>query len=241
MKKRKSFFNELDRMFPVTIDYAYPMAIYLEEFGLPKISMPNGELDKDKINILSKEYLSFVIAHSILFKSKENVDVDLLNKRIVRLLNKLNKYNINSGYPKISSLDELIEVLEQSKEFYKEYYIDYMRTGEWGKSINNIALPFLELESFISDYKKVLNNESYFGIIVDKNHDVSLSSIKAVNLLIGSRINKNISMKVVVEPNKWHLYVDTNGQYIESIHDYEIVELDNSQTYYVQKIKKYVI
>lgn len=237
-EKRKSFLQELDREFPIKVDCNLPMAIYLNEFGLPKVSMYDGQLDENRIDILSREYLSFAIASAILLKSKDDVDVDLLNSKIVKLLNIVNKHSINPGYSEISSLDDLIKVLEQSKEFYKTYYVDYMQNGKSDKSIDDIPLPFLQLESFISQYKEVLNNESYFGIIVDKGHDISLSSTKAVNFLVGARINSDISMKVVVEPDKWDSYIDANGQYVQAVHDYGIVELDDSQIEYVKRIKR---
>lgn len=239
-EKRKSFFHELDKDFPIKIDCNSPMAIYISEFGLPKIPIHNSELDANKIDILSSEYLSFIIAFTILLKSKENIDGDLLNLRIAGLLDILNKDCINPGHSEISSLDDLIRVLEQSKEFYRTYYIDYIQNGKEDKSINDIALPFLQIEMFISQYKRALNNKSYFGIILDRCQDISLSSTKAVNFLVGTRINSDISMKVVVEPDKWDSYIDANGQYVEAVHDYGIVELDDSQAEYVKKIKKII-
>ena len=88
-------------------------------------------------------------------------------------------------------------------------------------------MPFLHLESFVSQYKRGLNNNSYFGIVIDKGADVSLESIRNVNLLVGLRINSYISMKIVVAPDKWDSYFDSDGQYIEAVHDYGVVELDD--------------
>lgn len=236
-EERKSFIKELDNDFPIKIDSNLPMTIYLNEFGLPNIPINNSELDLNKIDILSREYLSFSIACSILLKSKENIGFDL-TERIEKLLTIINKYYKNSNYPNILSLDDLINVLEQSKDFYKVYYIDYLKNGIEDKSINDIVLPFLQLESFVSQYKKVLNNTSYFSVIIDKCDDIAASSTKAINLLIGSRINKDISMKIVLEPNMWETYFDLNGQFVESIHDYGIVELDNSHREHVKKLKR---
>jgi len=236
-EERKSFLEELNREFPIKIDSTSPMAVYVDEIGLPRITDSDSELDTNKIDRLSQEYLSFSIAYNILLKSKENVDVDLLNSRIQKLLNTINKYSKNSEYPDITNLEDLISVLIESKEFYKTYYENYLNNRKL-KSIDEIVLPFLHLESFVSEYKKALNNNSHFGIIIDKKDDIILSSTKAINLLVGSRINRDISMKVVVEPGKWDCYIDYNGQYIEAIHDYGIIEFDNSHTEYVEKVKK---
>jgi len=236
-EKRKKFFHKLDSEFPIKIDCNSPMAVYLNEFGLPKISISDGQLDVNETDILSREYLSFAIVHAILLKSKNNIGADLLNSRLEKLLKILNKCCITPGHQKICDLDDLIRIIEQSKEFYNIYYIDYVKNGRENKSINEITLPFLQLEMFISHYKSALNNESYFGIIIDKSQDISFSLTKAVNCLVGSRNNCDISMKVVVEPDKWDCYVDTNGQYIEIVHDYGAIELDDSQAEYVKKLK----
>ncbi len=236
--KRKTFLQQLVDSYPIKIDCNSPMCIYLNEFGLPKVSIIDDKLDNNKIDILSREYLSFSIAHAILQKSKNTVDADLLNSRITRLLSLLNKYNVNPGYKEIKSLDELILTLFNSKEFYMSYYLDYVKTGKEDKSIDGIAMPFLQLEFFASQYKRVLNNKSYFGIVIDKCDDISLASTRAVNFLVGARINSDISMKIVVEPGKWDSYIDSNGQYVEAVHDYGVVELDDSQAEYVKKLKR---
>lgn len=235
--KRKSFVKELDNMFPIKIDCDSPIAVCLNEFGLPNISTSDSILKSDKVAILSREYLFFTIAHQILLKSRENIGFDLLNSKIEKLLMVLNKYSKNPDYPNISNLDELINILAQSKDFYKNYYINYLSGDSEEKNIDDIVLPFLELNFFISHYKRCLNINSHFGIIIDKDQDIALSSIKAINLLVGSRINKDISMKIVVEPGKWDSFVAPNGQFVEAVHDYGIVELDNSQSEYIKKLK----
>ena len=235
--KRKNFFQELASDFPIRVDSNLPIAIYLNEFGLPKVSDENSEFVFDKTDILSINYLSFAVAHSILLKTKENNDVDLLNSRIEKLLCIINNYYITPGYTQIANLDELINVLEESKEFYREYYDNYVKCGFNNKSIDDIRLPFLQLQLFISQYKSALNISSHFGIVVDKHDEIALSSTKAINSLVGARINKDVSMKIVVEPGMWDSYIDINGNFIEVIHDYGTVELDDSQKEYVKKLK----
>ena len=109
--------------------------------------------------------------------------------------------------------------------------------GFSNKSIDDFRIPFLQLELFISQYKRALDISFYFGIIVDKYDDIALSSTKALNSLVGARINKDISMKIVVEYGMWDSYVDTSGNFIEVIHDYGTVELDDSAKKYVKKLK----
>lgn len=220
------------------IDFDSPMSIYVEDFGLPRIEFDSTLLDSDRIDIISREYLSFSIVHALLSKSIRDIDVCLLDSRIKKLLDILNKYSINPECSNITSVEDLIKIVEESKEFHKMYYVDYIKNGNVDRTPDELVLPFLHLESFVSQYKKTLNNTSHLGIIIDKSHDIALSSIKAVNSLVGARINKDISMKIVVEASMWDTYIALNGQYVEAVHDYGIIELDNSHGEYVKKIKE---
>ena len=82
----------------------------------------------------------------------------------------------------------------------------------------------------------MINNNSYFCIIVDYQKDMSLTSMKAINSLISSRINSDISMKIACEPIKWLSYYSLNNDLIENIHDYDIIELDNNYSEYVKSL-----
>lgn len=236
-EERKLLLKKIDEEYPIKIDCNLPVSIYLNEFGLPKIPFDLEGRDKIKIESLSKEHLSFSIAHAILQKTKDNLDLELVNSRIMELIEKINKYDINSNRKEITSFDELFKAVLESKEFYESYYMDYVKLRRERRTINEVVMPFLDIQSFISKYKKALNNNSYFAILLDKNKDIALSSINAVNLLVGSRINGDISMKVVVEPNKWDSYYDSNGQFIQVVHDYGVIELDDSNIEYTKKLK----
>lgn len=65
---------------------------------------------------------------------------------------------------------------------------------------------------------------------------MSLESYKAINNLIGSRINRDVSVNILTEPDTWKTYVDQQGQFIESTHDYENVEYDDSSRKHLMKM-----
>lgn len=236
--QRKWFLESIANCYPVVLDKEFPMAIYVTDFGLPKILAFNDRLDKNKIDLICIEFLYFSIASDILLKAKVANDVGMLNERIKKLIEVLNKCSINKDYPPIEDIDDLIKVLIQSKKFYKKYYMEYYGKGIETASINEIALPFMQFDMFIRYLKNAINNDSYFAIIIDKQKDIALSSTKAINGLVGSRINKDISIKIAVEPDKWDSYIDSNGQLIECVHDYGTVELDDSQSQYLKKLKR---
>lgn len=235
--KRKQFLEDMASSYPIVLDKESPMAIYVTEFALPKIESFNSGFDKYKIDLVSREFLYFSIVSDILLKTMETNDLTLLNDRISNLIVTLNKF-LNKDYSPMRDLNDLIKVLIESKEFYKRYYMEYYGKGNDILSINDIALPFMQFDMVIGRLKNALNNNSYFGIILDKQNDIALSSTKAINGLVGSRINKDISMKIATEPDKWTSYVDSNGQLVERIHDYGVVELDDSESQYLKRIKR---
>ena len=79
---------------------------------------------------------------------KSNVSADVLNLKIEVLASILDKYSINRDYLYICNLEDLILVLVESKEFYRSYYIDYIKSGKEDMLINNIILPFLKSKLF---------------------------------------------------------------------------------------------
>ena len=94
----------------------------------------------------------------------------------------------------------------------------------------------------IPKIKKMLVNNSYFGIIIDGSSDFSLETYKLVNSYVTRRINSDLSMKVVTDPEKWVTYYDNSGEYAEAIHDYGIIELDSSYSVLTKKMmKKYQV
>ena len=125
----------------------------------------------------------------------------------------------------------------QLRKSWFDYYVNYLKGGE-ELSINGLKIPFINLESFVIDYKKAINNSSYLAIVLDKKQQRAIPSVKAVNTHVGSRINSDISMKVVTEPDDWETSYDTRGQIVERIHDYGTVELDDSNKEFKKKIKK---
>ena len=55
--------------------------------------------------------------------------------------------------------------------------------------------------------------------------------------MVGKRINADISMKVACQPGEWETYYDLSGQFVQCVHDYGVVELDDSLNQYVKKRK----
>ena len=231
---RTNFLRGLEEKYPIVTDQNIPMAIYLNEIGLPKQTIPK-EADRSLIDSVCREFLTTEIVYEIVDRTSKSKTDDEFKKRLQKLLTRTNMYIKSADYKDIESLEELKEALKQTREFYERYYYEYIKDGK-RRDIREAILPFIQLELWVTSFKRVLNNDSYFGIICEKKDELSLFSTRNINFLVGGRINKDISMKVAVEPDKWDTYTDPNGQFIEAIHDYGTVELDDSLKVYMKRM-----
>ena len=225
-QERSTFLKNLEKDYPFTPDFSNPVALYFDSFGLPVIETDLSGKDTSILQIMSCEYLSLLVASTVLEKTIEYKKTDLDDKMsgLIYLIN----MNKNKEYDKITSVTDLLRELKISRDFYYESYINYINGQIENISTNDVSVPFLDLNMFVNYYKECMNMKLYFGIILDKKSNLSIFSVQAINNIIGSRINDSISIKVAVEPDKWETYRGTNGQYIEKTHDYGIVELDDS-------------
>ena len=223
---RSEFLKSLEMDYPIIADSDKPAALYFDSLGIPKMNIDLKGKDTLLIHASSREYLSFAVAAKILERSMV-VDKKDLDKRFSRLIGLTNKHK-NKGYAEIQTVADLLKQIKTSRDFYYESYINYVK-GLIGKiSIDDVAIPFLQLEMFVRLYKDAMKINSYFGIIFDKQDSLMPSSTQVINNLIGSRINGDISVKVAIEPDYWETYRDSNGQFVEATHDYGTIELDDS-------------
>ena len=234
---RKSFLKNLEKEYPVVFDKNQPMAIYVNDFWLPKNSIKTNNSSQIRLSIASKEYLYFSIIKDIIRRVIDYSNITESDENIEELIDAINKFIINNKSNEITSLDDFISLLTESKKYYKEYYQGILEEKDLLSPYEVLKIPFIEINFFIERLKQIINNNSYFGIIFDKQNDISLQTTKAINSLIGSRINKDISVKIALEPDKWDSYLCSNGQFIEYIHDYGDIELDDSKSNYVKQLK----
>ena len=113
-----------------------------------------------------------------------------------------------------------------------------MMEGRKVPSLENLRLSFLELNGLIAHIKKSLNNDSFFGVIVEPEDGASLDSFKAVNSIVYSRCTGDLSMKIFTEPEDWRSYLDFVGNFVQENHDYGEVQIDDSLKKYTMKKKQ---
>lgn len=196
---------------------------YINSLNLPDLDK-NNNVDKIMMKAISREYLNFIVVYE--------------------LVNKLNNYSLTDNQlnillssfgciDNINSLKQLLVLLEQSKDFYKNNYISLCAGNQINCDINSLSIPFVDLVMFVKDYKKIINYNSYICIFFNETLTSRLLK-QAINSLIYSRINTDVSVKVICDSNKWDVYYDLDGNMLENMHDYGIVQLDNGY----QKVKK---
>ena len=212
---RTNLLKDIEKAYPVIADSDKPIALYFDNLGLPVKSTLSP-----KDAIISRDYLHSVIAERLIEKTLESKQECI--SKMVTALNKVTYMDYKNVY-------ELLNGLKQAKECYLEEYM-------YGK-VNKIVKPYVDMAFFIK-YKEMMGINSYIAVIYDKKNPISISSTKAINDLISSRINKVMSLKIAIEPGNWPVYYNTFGDAVEYVHDYGTVELDDAQKEHVKKLKR---
>ena len=229
-KRREEILRGVVNDNPIVCDINEPGSIYLGDDYLS-----GGEsvyqLDSYRKLAIARENFNFAVCGKLL---DEALSLDI-NARSDEFLDRMNRLFVDSGQS-IDDLSTLVKVLYQARDFYRDGYKTYLETGVF-PSLEELPIKFMELDSFMRYYKKLLNNKSYFSVVVDQQRPISALSKRAINDVVGKRINSDISMKVACQPDEWETYYDLSGQFVQSVHDYGVVELDDSLNQYVKKRK----
>jgi len=194
----------------------------------------NARFDKNMLDMLANEYLSFVIWDNLLNKFRNDIDVEKEQARIKKFIEKMNKF----GGSKAKTIEEYAKSIKDSRDAFLEAYIKYIQTGEIIPFIEKLDVPFMMIELSIKKFKEMLNNGAFFAVIADSKGKLPSCSCRAINNLVCSRINGDISMNVVTDPDNWVTYYAQNGQIAEYVHDYGVIELDGSLNEQIKRLKK---
>lgn len=191
-----------------------PVIVYLDDFGLPKKEVKKS-FDNVTLNTICNEYLKFSIAIALLEKLKQE---DLFYKLDSKnFLDKINNCFLYDKTLTINSLDKLLEELKNTKKFYKEEYHYYLETGNFKGDLNNVKIPYLDFEVFISNFRKLIGNKSQLCILIDNKNDVSIKSKKCVNSLMYSKESKSFIINVLTLKDTWGTFDDLRGYYVMPI------------------------
>lgn len=236
--ERTSFLKSLEDDYPIVVGCNRPIAIYMKDYSLPVIEH-SCDIDRFRLSQVNREYFNLILIKNIISRIKDNQSL-LNDENTFKFLKQL--YVVTSDRSSYDSFDSFDKDLDSSLAFYLSYYKDLLDGKDILPNINDVKIPFMMPDMIVPKIKKMLVNDSYFGIIIDKNMDYTLDTFKVINSYVSKRINGDLSMKVSCEPGKWKTYYDIVGEFIESTHDYGIVEFDDSYSKHTKElIKKYSI
>ncbi len=231
-KERHQFLQGLEESYPVKTSSNIPIAIYMEDYILSK---PNKKQSDYETISAAGEFLEFTIIENIIskilssgLKLDEKSQADFVT-RITSLFGNRKHEQLTN----IKRLKELRRALLESKNFYRERYL---QEDKENLSIDNLIIPFITAESVVPKVKTLLELDSYFGLIFDITNSISPLSAITINNYIGKRCNADLSIKLACDATSWPTYCSLNGQ-IDAIHDYGTVELDDCVKEYTKKMK----
>lgn len=229
--EREKILRSYEEKYPILLNNNQPVALYMDSFGIP-------EIDEERINTkllkeIGYEHFQFEIASKIVERTLERNDID--ESRFNSIIESLdNSRNEEFSLEHINTLKDLSKELKNSRDYYYNLYMDAIN-GKIKENPYNVSLTNMFIDWFISDYKKALNMDSAFMLILDRKSKISLSSTRAINGFIAARINKDLNIKVAIEPGEWKTFTGIVGERIEPIHDFDVVELDESKHEYTMK------
>lgn len=223
--KSIEYLRKLENEYFPKINSSEPVVIYIKDGGLPKM---NSFLKSDDyiVNVFYERYYELLIFSSIIDTLINYIDIKELNvrlKMIFRMFSYISKSKIEDVYA-------LKETLIYSINMFKNGYIKYMKTGKLD-FYDKVPIPFIMLDNVLSDLKKFLGFDKCFSLMLEFEGDISKYSNKAINNYIASRCNGYLSMNVLLQDDSdWKCWYANNGQFIEYIHDYTVVDFRKNKT-----------
>lgn len=214
----KSDILDMVSRYPAKLDSEEPIVVYISDSGLSKIDS-KLDLNKYKIRSFHDRYFELLIFLAIVDTLIKNIDKDILNEKLSRMF-RLCSYTAKK---KINDVIELREMLSRSIDSYKEAYVKYQETGELD-FYETIEFPFLMMYNSLECLKEEINLKKYFALLIEIDNDTSYNHM-AINGYIASRCNGYLSVNVLLNDYDWKYYYSSNGQLIEYIHDYTVVDL----------------
>ena len=230
--KRERLLKGIADKYPFIFGGEESSVVYVDDIGLPDIKETAKGLDRDRINSIAVYYLDFAITDAILKKINASNNKNSENmKPLIKEFNKISNPdgNFKNGF---NSLEDIQKCVKQSKDYWAYYYEAYLKTGDetlpnqYFDKLNIQFIPFLA--DFTGTIKRATKNSSPFQIILDRKKNIPLPSVQAINSLMGLRCNDTMSIKVACEPDEWESSRDLYGNLTQYVHDYTIVELDES-------------
>ena len=235
---RHRFLKDLERTYPILTDSTAPVAIYMEDFYLPLSKPTNEDINSGTVRLIADQFLDFSISENIIRRILEQEKINTSMSRINNLLERINRLYGNQKNLQARSLEELKSILEESRKMYSNYYVEYLQGDQSWFDVDRLRMPFINAVDMAAKTQEALNIDSYYSLIFETDKRMPLPSYQAINGFITRRCNSELSIKVATNPANWPTFCDSTGTLAENIHDYGIVETDDSHKAYIKQMRK---
>lgn len=226
--ERTEFLKSMEEDYPIVYKEDAPIGIYLEPYGISHLKEREKRIDREeliRLEITAQEYLKNLIAYHIINRIENNsLVMEKIEPEIIEFLNSDSFLRED----KVSSVKDYMNELKDTLDICKQTYNSLLLRGEPHPKMYEFPSDFIDIEQFGKNIKRILNNNGQFNIIVDYRNPIVLESANAIMSIVNSRCAGTICMKIATDMEKWPTYTDLNGRFVEHIHDYSIVELDDS-------------
>ena len=218
----KDRFIDLDCVYKAELNSSNPIVISIYDEGLPNVDT-TLELDKEIIKSFHNRYYELLIFLEIINHITNYIDNNELNKRLKRVFRLCSDIEIDD-------IRIFRSLLIDSKYMYRDAYASYMESGKLD-FYDKVPIPFIMMDSVIPMIKDAFGLEKYFSILIDLDKDKTIYDCMAINNYIASRCNGYLSINVMLDKyDNWKSYYSSNGQLIQSIHDYTEVDCTYNKT-----------
>jgi hypothetical protein len=235
-EERTKFLQSMVDSHPIKFDSTDAAAVLISDYSLPIVDNP-VKCDSYQMGSVAREHFSVVLVDAIVEQTIQQIDLDKLNDKMKSFIKAVNRLLLNPDFDRIRNIEEFSKVLKDVKKFYSDEYIRMLQTGSFQGDITSLRLGFIDLNFFASYFKRALNMNRHFSVIIDQRKVGAVVSQKAVNGIVTRRCTGDISMKIACEPRDWKTYYDLSGMLAEAVHDYSAVELDDCYAKYVKELR----
>ena len=174
--ERTEFLKRMTFNHPITVNNDSPQAIYIEDFGLPIIDS-EYLVDRNLLNMVSRNYFDFTIYYQLLSELLNTDSCMKLNGREEVFLEYVNNFILEDGFDKIQTLELLKDSLFQAKSFYKDKYISLLTETDLKNDITDLSISSIFMSKrYLKEFKNMINNNSYFALIIDHKNSIPLIS-----------------------------------------------------------------
>lgn len=209
--------------YKANLDNTEPIVIYISDDGLPKVC-DETKVDRYRVDFFHHRYYELLILLSIIDKLIESIDIGVLNYRFKRL------FHLLSDNVDISDVILLRELLDKCKNIYKIEYINYIETGVLNDFYGSLEISNVIIDMIVPCIKKSIGLDKYFSLVIDVDDEMSKYNQMCINDYIASRCTSYLSINILLSGYQWKYYYNSNGQFIQDVHDYSEIDLRKRKT-----------